>query len=154
METPIVTVIFKNGYERTAPVSIKRAFFLQDHPRATVPEDAPIFTLHTMNAEYFVPGIIYLNIAKPLILPENQPLNKRNLYDRDKGICGYCSSELSFSKATMDHIIPKSRGGKHRWKNVVLSCIRCNTTKGSRTPEEAGLTLKITPTIPKNGRHY
>lgn len=153
METPEVIVIFRNGLQHTNRTTLQRAFFLQDHPRAVVPEDAPLFELHTVSDVFYVPGIIYINVPKPLILPDVLPLNKKNLYMRDKGICAYCGEWITFSKATVDHIVPKSRGGKHRWKNVVLSCMPCNTKKGDCTPEQAGLTLKYIPKIPKNGKH-
>jgi len=149
----LVTTVFGNGLVKNNYTSVERAFFLQSLPHAVVPEDTEIFALHTINDVFFVPSLIYINVHKPLILPEELPLNKTNLYTRDKGICGYCGEHITFSKATIDHIIPKSKGGKHRWRNVILSCMPCNTRKGDRTPEQAGLTLRSKPTVPKNGKH-
>lgn len=76
-------------------------------------------------------------------------LNKKNLYVRDKGTCQYTGRKLSYKEATADHIMPKSRGGKNTWNNVVLSSRDINVKKGNRTPEEAGVKLMTNPIKPK-----
>lgn len=80
-------------------------------------------------------------------LPDNKgkvlPLSKGNLYNRDNGRCGYCLKDLSMKASTIDHIMPTSRGGKkHDWRNVVLSCRKCNEEKADRMPEEAGMKIR------------
>lgn len=81
-------------------------------------------------------------------VPDNKgkklPLSKGNLYNRDNGKCGYCVKALSMKNSTIDHVIPKSKGGKHRWDNVVLSCRKCNEKKADKTLKESGMTLKTT----------
>ena len=59
--------------------------------------------------------------------------------------CAYC---LNRAAATIDHVLPRSRGGAHTWDNTVASCARCNARKSNRTPQEAGMTLRITPRTP------
>jgi len=73
------------------------------------------------------------------------PFSKRALFRRDHGKCQYCGSTRNLS---IDHIIPSSKGGGTTWENCVLSCVRCNTTKGDRTPKQAGMELKSIPKIP------
>jgi 5-methylcytosine-specific restriction endonuclease McrA len=76
--------------------------------------------------------------------------SKANVYARDNGNCQYCGHRVSVSDATFDHIIPKSKGGKTNWENIVVACFKCNQTKGNRLPKEAGMTLKSTPRKPHN----
>jgi 5-methylcytosine-specific restriction endonuclease McrA len=76
------------------------------------------------------------------------PLNNRELFLRDGHMCMYCGTELSTYHLTRDHVVPMSRGGEDRWSNVVTACKGCNTRKGNRTPEEAGVALLAVPYIP------
>ncbi len=111
---------------------------LQEHDR----------TVHTnsLGKETKAPKVIRL-LSFNSIPKHNRilPLTKRNLYNRDGGVCGYCLVSLSTNSATVDHVIPTSRGGKNHWENVVLSCKRCNTKKDNKTPREAGMPIKIRP---------
>ena len=70
-------------------------------------------------------------------------MNRRSLLNRDMGKCGYCRCNVSMKTMTIDHIMPKSRGGKNEWENCVCSCEKCNARKGDRTPEEAGMPLRV-----------
>lgn len=76
-------------------------------------------------------------------------LSRRNLRARDEDTCQYCGKKLLSSEITMDHILPRSRGGKLTWENIVLACSRCNLKKGNRTPDEARMSLLRTPYRPK-----
>lgn len=73
------------------------------------------------------------------------PLNRSNILARDNFQCQYCLKDLSFSEATLDHVVPRSQGGTTRWDNVVCCCKRCNKKKGGRTPQEAGMQLLRKP---------
>lgn len=75
-------------------------------------------------------------------------LSKKNLLIRDKGCCQYSGKRIKEYEATIDHVIPKSQGGKHEWSNVVISCQDINIKKGDRTPEQAGLKLLKEPKAP------
>jgi len=70
------------------------------------------------------------------------------LFLRDGNLCMYCGDEFPDGHLTRDHVIPLSRGGDDRWSNVVAACKHCNTRKGSRTPEEAGVGLLAVPYVP------
>ena len=77
------------------------------------------------------------------------PLTRRNLYHRDQHCCQYCGSTTE--RLSIDHVIPRSRGGAHSWENVITACVRCNVHKGNRTPREAGMLLRHQPRRPASG---
>ena len=76
------------------------------------------------------------------------PLTNRELFLRDAHLCMYCGGEYPESHLTRDHVVPMSRGGKDRWSNVVTACRSCNTRKGNRSPEQAGVSLLAIPYVP------
>ena len=75
--------------------------------------------------------------------------NRRNLFARDGHRCQYCGRSFPSHQLSLDHVMPRSRGGETSWQNVVCSCVGCNTQKGSRTPQEANMHLKTPPIEPK-----
>jgi len=77
-----------------------------------------------------------------------ESFTRHNVYKRDGGRCMYCGCEVSLNKFTFDHIIPKSRNGHTNWNNIVCCCLRCNSKKDNRTPEEAGMRLIKRPFAP------
>lgn len=81
------------------------------------------------------------------------PLSNRELFHRDRHICGYCGGELPGSRLTRDHIQPVSQGGKDIWMNVVTACRACNQTKSGRTPEQAGMELLYAPYVPNKAEY-
>ena len=70
------------------------------------------------------------------------------LYKRDRNICAYCGLKFKSYQLTIDHVMPKSRGGKNIWMNAVAACKPCNLAKGALTPEEWGHPLLYVPYIP------
>lgn len=76
------------------------------------------------------------------------PLTRRNIWERDNGKCQYCGDEISLSQLTFDHVKPRVQNGGTSWHNVVASCSPCNTRKGGRTPEQAGMRLLKKPDVP------
>ncbi len=96
-----------------------------------------------------IPEAIYLPFYESL--PQSEVVfTRQNLILRDRFTCQYCGKLLKNPKdRTIDHIIPKSRGGKTVWNNVVLCCKKCNLKKGNKTPEEAGLKLIKVPKAPR-----
>ncbi|MGV0005521.1 MAG: HNH endonuclease [Candidatus Porifericomitaceae bacterium WSBS_2022_MAG_OTU9] len=76
------------------------------------------------------------------------PLTNSSLFTRDANLCMYCGNEYSGKELTRDHVLPVSKGGKDFWSNVVTACHNCNTHKGGRTPEEAGMKLVAIPYVP------
>lgn len=83
-------------------------------------------------------------------LPKSQVrLSRSNVYIRDGYQCQYCGIKPERSQLNLDHVLPRSRGGKTSWDNVVCCCIACNLRKAARTPAEAGMRLIRTPTQPR-----
>ncbi len=74
--------------------------------------------------------------------------SRQNIYARDKYRCQYCGERYPSEELTYDHVIPRSRGGKTEWTNIVTCCVDCNRKKGGRTPKEAGMKLVRKPTKP------
>lgn len=79
-------------------------------------------------------------------------LTRRNIFERDRHTCQYCATKKE--QLTLDHIIPKSRGGGESWENLITACVKCNVKKGSRTPQEAQMTLLSKPRKPSSGLYF
>lgn len=99
----------------------------------------------SISSEIILPAVIRLiNFHK---LPNRTyKLSKKNILIRDKYTCQYCKETLSERSLTIDHIIPKSKGGSSRWENLITACKKCNTKKADKTPEEVGMKLLSRPT--------
>lgn len=67
--------------------------------------------------------------------------SRYNIYGRDRSVCQYCGHQFPRSELNLDHVVPRSQGGRSCWENVVCSCLACNRRKGGRTPEQAGMRL-------------
>lgn len=81
-------------------------------------------------------------------IPRKSRFNRMGVFRRDKNTCQYCGNIFKIVDLTIDHVKPKSQGGKLNWKNSVSSCFPCNNKKGSRTPEQAGMHLLKQPIVP------
>jgi hypothetical protein len=102
----------------------------------------------TQQGKILVPKIIVL--AKFSEVPLKRPkFTIKNLWDRDEGRCQYTGKKLTPNEGNIDHVIPKSKGGKTNWSNCVLSHKDINALKGDRTPQEAGLKLIRPIKVPK-----
>ena len=99
--------------------------------------------------EFKLPSIISLKDFVPL--PDKVAFTRFNVFLRDKFICQYCSKSFKVEELTFDHVLPRSKGGKTIWENVVTSCRKCNTLKGNRSLKKIGLKLKRSPFTPD---HY
>jgi len=100
--------------------------------------------------KHFCPHVIKLNSYNKV--PSYYiKLSRRSLYDRDHGICQYCGKNIEYRDFTVDHIIPKSKGGKTIWNNIVCSCKKCNFYKDDRTLHETGYNLIKKPEKPDIG---
>ncbi|MFW6161938.1 MAG: HNH endonuclease [Planctomycetota bacterium] len=104
--------------------------------------------VRTVNLDIRVPRIIRLLVYDRL--PRRAvKFNRRNLYARDENRCQYCGKRFHTSELTLDHIVPRSRGGKSTWTNLVCCCVACNTRKGGRLPVEASMALIRRPFKPR-----
>jgi len=102
----------------------------------------------TVNFYVAVPRIIRLLFYDRLPRGEVK-FNRRNIFARDKNCCQYCGRKHPTSELSLDHVIPKSMGGKSAWTNIVCACTRCNVRKGGRTPKQAGMSLVVEPVKPQ-----
>ena len=75
--------------------------------------------------------------------------NRRNVFARDGNCCQYCGQRFPLSELSLDHVVPRSRGGTATWENIVCACVVCNVRKGGRTPQEARMQLIRQPVRPK-----
>lgn len=82
-------------------------------------------------------------------IPRKVRFNRTGVFKRDQDTCQYCMKSLPRNKLTLDHVIPKTRGGGDDWRNCVAACFDCNNKKGSKTPEEAKMPLIKRPIVPQ-----
>ncbi|NLX60684.1 MAG: HNH endonuclease [Phycisphaerae bacterium] len=105
--------------------------------------------IRTVRLEIAVPRVIRL-LGFEKVPRREVRFNRRNIYARDNNRCQYCGRKFPTSELSLDHVIPKSRGGGMTWENVVCACVSCNVRKGGRTPREAGMHLTRKPFKPKS----
>jgi 5-methylcytosine-specific restriction endonuclease McrA len=105
-------------------------------------------TVRSPSVEMKIPAVLRLKKPTPSMMRAVR-FSKENVFARDGGVCQYCGLKLALLKATLDHVIPKSRGGRKNWENAVTACRPCNSRKGRKTPHEAGMTLRRLPFRPK-----
>ncbi len=103
------------------------------------------------NGKQLCPGMpmpVVIRLRYYIKMPFKEiPMTRKNVMHRDNHTCQYCGRKADL---TIDHVIPRSKGGKDTWDNVVIACLRCNVTKGDRTPAEAQMALKRPPVRPFN----
>lgn len=102
----------------------------------------------TIDRTIRVPRVLVLS-AYEYIPRGRVRFSRLNIYARDHDTCQYCSRQLPRSELNLDHVLPRSQGGKTTWENVVCSCVPCNLKKGGRTPEQAGMALLKKPLRPR-----
>ena len=146
--------------------SARRAIALlyQGHARAVHPTDYSLYDfedwcefstvigeegryIHTPIMRVRLPEVIILGVFNGFVKREI-PFTRRNIFARDNHQCQYCGRRFSKQDLTVDHVVPRSRGGLDTWDNLVLACTACNLKKGSRTPEEACMPLIRMPVRP------
>ena len=104
--------------------------------------------IRAVNFEIQVPRVIRL-LSYDRLPRRSLRLNRHTVLARDGHSCQYCGHRLPEAQLSMDHVIPRSRGGRTTWDNVVCACLPCNVRKGGRTPKEAHMTLVRKPGRPK-----
>lgn len=105
-------------------------------------------TVHTPSRAIRLPRVILLTYFDRLPCKELK-LTRNNVFERDRCTCQYCGQVFPDEDLNLDHVIPRDRGGKTTWENIVCSCISCNSHKANRLPHEAGLRLIRRPVRPK-----
>jgi len=138
-----------------------------DAARAVLPEDYSVHdfdswaSLTVAHDEPYVRTVrLRLKVPEVILLARYGGLGKmtvsfsrRNLYRRDRYTCQYCGAQPGSEELTIDHVVPRSRGGLASWTNCVLACVSCNSRKGGRTPAEARMRLRKEPVEPQWAPH-
>jgi 5-methylcytosine-specific restriction endonuclease McrA len=138
------TLVLNAGYEPLSIVSFKRALVLVLEGKATVlasDEGNPIWSA---SGPWDRPAVIILRRYVRIPNGRAVPVSRRGVLRRDGNRCAYCGNAAS----TIDHVIPRSRGGADTWENLVACCLRCNNLKSDRTPMEMGWMLRSVPKPP------
>lgn len=104
--------------------------------------------IKTANVWFRVPEVILLTRYGKVPQPEAR-YSRRNLYKRDNYQCQYCLSKPGPEELTIDHVLPKSKGGQTTWENTVLACIKCNSKKADRSLKDSKMKLHTIPVKPK-----
>ena len=138
-------LVLNASYEPLNVCSVRRAHVLVFKGKAEVIADAGK-SLRSAAAEFVWPHVIrllqYVRVPKSV----QRKISRRALFARDRWRCQYCGTDSG--KLTLDHVVPRSRGGESVWENVVTSCAPCNLRKGDRTLDEVGMRLHTAPRPP------
>lgn len=145
--------------------SVRRAMSLlyQGEARAVHPSDYALYDfddwcelsaleesgryLHTPTLSVRVPEVILLTGFNGFFRQEIR-FSRRNIFERDQHKCQYCGKKLPKPELSIDHVVPRSKGGADSWENLVLACLKCNVRKANRTPKEASMPLIRMPKKP------
>lgn len=138
-----VALVLNATYEPLCVVPMRRAVVLVLAEKATVVA-AGEGLLRSERRSMRVPSVVRLSRYVRVPYRRSAPLTRRAVLERDGHRCAYCSGRAE----SVDHVIPRSRGGEHGWTNVVAACARCNHRKADRLLAELGWTLSFTPTTP------
>jgi 5-methylcytosine-specific restriction endonuclease McrA len=138
------TLVLNAGFEPLAVVSFKRALVLVMNEKATVISADAEHPVLSSAGSYDRPSVILL--TRYVRIPSSRliPVSRRGVLRRDGQRCAYCGGSAN----TIDHVLPRSRGGEDSWENLVACCLRCNNEKGDRTPAEMKWTLRVRPKPP------
>jgi 5-methylcytosine-specific restriction endonuclease McrA len=139
-------LVLNQDYGAMTICSVRRAFVLVLLQKAELVHAREDIMLRSPSSEYPWPSIIRLK--RYVRFPYRKVmLSRPNIHRRDGHRCQYCGCR---DRLTIDHIIPKSRGGRDTWDNLVSACIPCNNKKGDRTPDEAAMPLRRKPYRPSH----
>ncbi len=159
------TLVLNRSWTAVNVTTVRRAICLvySGHARVISPETFKTYDFETWvhngeNGNHFYFKTVTLKIRVPEVIllltydsvpAKDVPFSRKNIYKRDNYTCQYCGKKYKAEDLTIDHVVPRSRGGKTTWENCVLACIWCNIKKGDRTLKEAGMRLLRKPSRPK-----
>lgn len=141
-------LVLNASYEPLNIVSVQRAIVLLLKEKAELVEAAKA-KIRAERMHFDVPLVIRLVTFVPVPRRLPLPLSRRTVLARDMYTCQYCGGQPGRTELTIDHIVPRSRGGGTNWENVVAACGPCNRRKGNRTPDEANMKLLSVPGRPR-----
>lgn len=136
-------LVLNASYEPINVCAARRALILILKGVAAAEEHATS-SVHSYNRLIALPSVIRL-LEYRRIPQQSRALSRKNILLRDRYTCQYCHSTLPSVELTLDHVMPRSRGGGSSWENLVACCHSCNNRKGNRTPEEASMRLAKVP---------
>lgn len=137
-------LVLNQDYSALSICSVPKAFLLVFLDKAELVAESDTHALRTIDTSYPCPSVIRLH--RYVSLPyKGVMLTRQNIFKRDNHRCQYCGTT---EELTLDHVVPKSRGGKTNWDNLATACKRCNSRKGDDTPEEARMPLRQKPFKP------
>ena len=138
------TLVLNLDYNPISVCTVQRAFLLVFLQKAELVSENSSEKLHTIDLAFPMPSVIklkrYVNIPYKGVI-----LTRENIFRRDRFQCQYCGTSKDL---TLDHVVPKAKGGKTSWTNLVTACKRCNSKKGDFLPEEIGFKLEMRPFRP------
>ncbi len=143
-------LVLNQSYEPLTICRARRAVVLMYQGKAEMLENGVGF-IHTVRETLPLPSVIRLAymIRRPY---RERKLSRFEVFNRDHYTCQYCGKETR--QLTLDHIIPRYRGGQHTWENVVSACVPCNRRKAGRTPQEARMKLIHPPSRPRGNTFF
>lgn len=147
-------VVLNASFEPLAIVPAKRGIILYFEGKASIIEEHPEIVIHSPKSTWPVPTQVVLKrfVKARTTFRVPAPLTKRNLYVRDKYTCQYCGrhrKDLKNSEfLTKDHIVPRNKGGRESWENLVAACSTCNNRKADDSLEKSGMVLSRKPYTP------
>lgn len=142
-------LVLSYGYAPLRRVDWQTAFTWLFTGRVEVIDHYADRHVRSARSQWPMPSIVRFLRKAARVFRKGVKFNRRNLYLRDKGRCAYCGSHAAMSDFTFDHVLPRSRGGRTTWDNIVVACLPCNQWKGDRTPQEARMHLRYRPHKPK-----
>ncbi|HEV2176905.1 MAG TPA: HNH endonuclease [Terriglobia bacterium] len=141
LQVPVL--VLNASYEPINVTPVRRAVVLVIKGVATTEEENGSF-VHSARMSFRIPSVIRLREFRRIPY-QTRALSRKNILLRDRFTCQFCGRVSPAGELTLDHVIPRSRGGHTDWDNLVACCHRCNNLKGDRLPEEAGLKLLRPP---------
>jgi 5-methylcytosine-specific restriction endonuclease McrA len=143
-------LVLNQNYEPLNVCNARRAFVLVDRGKAEVLEHGD-GGIRTARYVYQLPSVIRMIYLIRRPRPKMR-LSRREIFARDKHACQYCGKQAR--DLTLDHVLPRHRGGRHEWDNLVSACKGCNHRKAGRTPQEARMKLLQQPYTPRVSSYY
>jgi 5-methylcytosine-specific restriction endonuclease McrA len=135
--------VLNASYEPLCVVSGRRAVVLVLTDKAVAVAEGDV-VLHSERTDVGIPSVVRLTRYVRVPFRGAVPLTRKAVFARDGGRCVYCNAAAT----SLDHVVPKSRGGAHSWDNVVSACARCNHVKADRAVSELGWRLRRQPVAP------
>jgi 5-methylcytosine-specific restriction endonuclease McrA len=144
------------SYEPLRLIDVQRAMKLLVRGKAEIARDPDTGQLHVAEGRHIASAVKAFplpTIVRMLYYVthkrQRMPLTKKNVLQRDDFACAYCGRHSAPKTLTVDHVVPRSRGGKSSWENLVACCQPCNARKANRTPAEAAMPLRRSPYEPR-----